>query len=382
MFKKMLKVLHLFAINFLMLIFKIIPINNRKIFIISYYGKGFGDNPKYIVEELLRVNNDYKIIWGVKKGVDVSNFPPQVKICRYFGLLAAFHLATSKIWIDNCRKPPVLKRKKQVYLQTWHGFALKRIERDVEEKLSKYYTYCAKADSKKIDLIISDSKFMSEIYRKSFWYNGEIVEWGSPRNDILINGQSHALKKVRDFFNITNKKIILYAPTFRADGSLSPYSIDYDRLRQCCKRKFGEDFIVLVRLHPNIVQRCQDLLFEEGKIINATYYADMQELLLASDICITDYSSLMFDFALSGKPCFQFATDIEEYKQDRNFYFEIDKLPFTVSCNNDELENNILNFEESKYKEHLQRFYQKVGMIMDGKATIRTVEYILKIMGG
>lgn len=379
MVKKIFKIINLITNNFLMFVFRIFPINRRKIFVVNYFGKGFGDNAKYIVEELLSREQDCEIVWAVSKGVDKSAFPKQVKLCRYFNFTAAFHAATAKIWIDNCRKFPILKRKQQVYLQTWHGFALKRIEKDVVSNLGKYYVRFAKADSKMIDLIISDSKFMTQIYQNAFWYDGKVVEWGSPRNDVIIKGEPSLLLKVRRFYGVEDdKKIVLYAPTFRASGSIEAYDIDYHRLRVCCKQRFGGDFVVLVRLHPNIVQKCKDLTFKEGEIINATYYPDMQELLAASDICISDYSSLMFDFALSKKPCFQFATDIEDYKLDRNFYFEIDSLPFPLSKSNDELEQSILAFDKQEYEEKLGRFYKKVGMIMDGNGAKRCVDYILE----
>ena len=378
MIKKLYKGIRLFLSNCLILLFWLCPIK-RKIFVTSYYGKGYGDSPKYIIDEILKKYPNVKIVWSIKKDVDTTIFPKSIKVCRNDSLTMLFHLATAKIWIDNCRKFPVLKRKKQLYIQTWHGFALKRIEKDVASHLGKYYVRFAKADSKMIDLIVSDSKFMTEIYQKAFWYNGKIAEWGSPRNDIIVNEDNVALLKVYNFYNIEpNKKIILYAPTFRADNSIEAYSIDYNRLRASCKKKFGDDFVILVRLHPNIMEKCKELTFIEGEIINATYYPDMQELLMASSICITDYSSLMFDFALSKKPCFQFATDIEDYKKDRNFYFEIDSLPFPLSKNNDELEQSILAFNIEEYQKGLEAFFESVGMIRDGKASGLCAEWIVK----
>ena len=356
-----------------------LPIQKNKIVVSSYYGRGYGDNPKYIIEELLKDKQKLNIIWIVKTLSEKDSLPANVKACKAKSFLNIYHLATARVWIDNCRKSFRYKKKKQVYLQTWHGFALKRIEKDVEGHLGESYVKCAIKDSKNTDIIISDSRFMTGIYQKSFWYNGEIVEWGSPRTDIILNPRVEIYKNVRNYFGVSNdKKIVLYAPTFRADHSIEPYNIDYNRLKESCENRFGDKFVVLVRLHPNIISKCEFLKFKEGEIINATYYPDMQELLVASDICITDYSSLMFDFALSYKPCFQFATDIQDYKKDRNFYFEIDKLPFSVAQNNDELVKNILEFNREKYEEKLLEFYNKVGMIRDGQASRRCAKYILQ----
>ena len=120
--------------------------------------------------------------------------------------------------------------------------------------------------------------------------------------------------------------------------------------------------------------------YDGCNIINANKYPDMQELLCATDIVITDYSSLMFDFALSKKPCFLFATDIERYKNDRNFYFDLIQLPFMVAETNELLVENILSFDESIYKGQLCEFFRNVGMIMDGQASKSVTEVILGIM--
>lgn len=355
-----------------------LPIQKNKIVISNCYGRGYGDNPKYIVDELLKAKRNLKIVWIIKNIEEVNLLPKDIEICEVNTLKCIHHLSTAKIWIDNFRKFFKYKKKKQIYIQTWHGFALKRIEKDVADHLGEAYVKGAIKDSKYTDIIISDSQFMTSLYQKSFWYDGDVVEWGSPRNDIIIHPREELYKKVRDYFGLSeDKKIVLYAPTFRADHSTEPYNIDYDKLRASCKKRFGKDFVVLVRLHPNIMYKCEFLKFKEGEIVNATHYADMQELLVASDICITDYSSLMFDFALSHKPCFQFATDIESYKKDRNFYFEIDKLPFSVAQNNEELVKNILEFSQEEYEKRLIEFYNKVGMIMDGNASERCAEYIL-----
>lgn len=360
------------------MICRALPIDRKKITIISYYGRGYGDNPKYIVEELLKSDDKLRLIWLVKNDDEKTTLPKAVKACKIDSLKSLYHLATSKIWIDNCRKTNAkYKRKNQFYIQTWHGFALKRIEKDAESKLSPGYVKGARIDSKHIDCIISCSDFMSEIYRNAFWYNGKILKIGAPRNDIFINGDAATRDKVFTYYNINqNKKIVLYAPTFRADWSTDAYSIDYQRLLSACKTRFGCDFVVLTRFHPNIAALSQNFEWSDN-IINASYYSDMQELMVASDIIITDYSSVMFDFALTYKPCFQFATDIDAYKDDRNFYFELDHLPFTVSKNNDELERDVLNFDDEQYKKDLDEFYSKVGMIRDGLASKKCAELII-----
>jgi len=198
-------------------IFRIFPIQKNKIFFQNYNGKGYGDNSKYIAEELLRCGYDLILVWAVRRKYK-GNIPKKIKTVPYISIRAIYECATAKIWIDNCRKQLfVRKREEQYYIQTWHGtINFKKVEKDVENKLLSFYVKHAKYDSTIADLFLSDSKFTSQLYRSSFWYNGEILECGTPREDILINQNQHLKEKVRKYFNISEKtKIILYAPTFR-----------------------------------------------------------------------------------------------------------------------------------------------------------------------
>lgn len=357
-----------------------IPIQNNKIVIENYGGKGYGDNAKYIVNQLLAKNTNVRIIWILKNAEDAKDLPEGVEYCLDKTISSAYHLRTAKVWIDNCRKAFPYKREKQFYLQTWHGFALKRIEKDASDNLTKGYVRGAIRDSKHISLIVSCSRFMTEIYKKSFWYDGEVVELGAPRNDIIIRNNVEVRNKVINRFGISDKRgIILYAPTFRVDKSLESYSLDYNMIRKVCEQKFGKDFAIFVRLHPSMSNRTLNVEFNND-IFNATKYNDMQELLCAADIVITDYSSLMFDFALSKKPVFLFATDINNYRNDRNFYFDLESLPFTIAQTNNELMSNIIDFNDSKYSKDVSNFFERVGMIRDGNAAEKCAELICNVI--
>ena len=378
--RKLLKIAYSLFCGVCWIIFRAFPICKRKVVISSYYGRGYGDNPKYIAQALLKKNKDIKIIWLVKNKNERKSLPNGIKAVRVHSVGRIYHLSTAKVWIDNCRKEFLFKRKKQVYLQTWHGFALKRIEKDVADKLPPKYVSNAKHDSKYTDCIVSCSSFMTKIYREAFWYDGDIVEWGAPRNDMFISDSGDVKESVYDFYNLPfETKTVVYAPTFRVDCSLDAYSIDYARLKRACEERFGGKFVVLVRLHPNIAAKSEELgITYNDDIINATYYPDMQELLCACDIVISDYSSLMFDFALSYKPCFQFATDIDAYKGDRNFYFDLSDMPFPMATNNDELEGKVLSFDDEHYRSSLAEFYKSVGMVMDGKSSEKCADMIIK----
>lgn len=358
--------------------YRLFPVEKNKIVVTSFYGRGYSDNPKGIVDALLRRNANLKIVWLVKPGAE-SSLPAGVTPVPYDSLRRVKELSTAKVWIDNNRKGARIKRKNQYYLQTWHGLALKRIERDVADKLPAYYERYAQRDSAQCDVIISNCSHMTRIYRESFWFDGEILEYGSPRNDILFDAPAAYRKKVRDLFGLPqNRKLILYGPTFRADHSLDAYRLDCDALRQACHDRFGGDWTVLVRLHPAVEQLSGGLFAYDGDTIcNATIYPDITELLAAVDLTITDYSSLMFDFALTGRPCFQFATDIAQYQNDRNFYFSLDKLPFPLATSNTQLAQNIRSFDPDAYNCRWQAFARSFGLCEDGQASERCADWIL-----
>jgi CDP-glycerol glycerophosphotransferase len=369
-------------IEWIYYILRVFPLNNKKIVITSYYGKGYGDNGKYIVEELTNRNFNYDLVWIVNNN-GYNNFPKQVRTVLSGSLKAKFEEVTAKVWIDNCRKSSLVrKRKGQFYIQTWHGgIALKQVERDAEVKLHTSYIQNAKNDSKMADLFISNSKFCTNMYRSAFWYNGEIFECGSPRCDILINKKNEVDDKVRNYFNIdTNRNILVYAPTFRANHNTNVYNINFGELVKILEKKFGGNWVIMVRLHPNISNK-DNFIEYNSTIINATSYDDMYELLAVSDVLITDYSSTMFEFSYAKKPVFLYASDIEEYIDDRNFYFDIRSLPYPLAEDNYQLFDVVEKFDESKYKIDVSEFLSELGNLEQGDASRRVVDVIDKVIG-
>ena len=380
-----------FYYNFILLfllgnLFKIIPINENKIVVCSYYGMDYGDNPKAIIDYILEKDKEkkYKIIWVLNSDFyKKNNLPDKIKKVKYETISCLYELVTAKIWIDNSRKKFVpSKRKKQFYIQTWHGgLCLKKVEKDAEDSLPKLYIKRAKKDSKNADLFISNSKWESKLYKKSFWYNGKILEYGLPRNDILINNENHK-KIVKETFKKIGidekKKVLLYAPTFRKDFKLDHYNINFKRIIESLKKKDGCDWIILIKLHPNVANK-SNLLKLPVNVINVSNYSDLYSLMLISDALITDYSSLMFDYGYLNRPILIYAPDIEKYNDDRGFMFNLYDLPFSISKNNNSLCNNILNFNNKEYLQKLSNFYKKVGLCETGKSSKKVAEIIMKV---
>ena len=361
----------------------ILPVDKKKVVFSSYYGRGYSDNPKAIAEAMLAAKTDAKLVWLVKNEKEAATLPAGITPCPHDSAKRIWALATARVWVDNCRKYERFKKKNQYYLQTWHGFPLKKIEKDALESLPADFEKGAIRDSKFTDLLLSNSAFDTEVLRRCFWYDGEIAEYGTPRNDAFFHPDPQVLAKVRKTFALPEgRKLVLYAPTFRADHSIDAYALDAVRLQQACCKGLGGEWTVLIRLHPNVAGQSKTLFSYDGdRIVDATMYPDMQELLSAADVLITDYSSSMFDFALSGKPCILFTLDIDAYTKDRNFYFSLRELPFPLSESNDALVELVANFNLEKYQNDRKAFYERLAFCEDGKASERCARWIEEKLG-
>lgn len=361
----------------LCLLMRIFPIKQNKIVCCNMKGKRYGDNPKYIADELLAQNADCEIVWLMKPEFE-AELPKEIRRARYNIFSIAYELATAKVWIDSNTKPlGTLKRKGQYYIQTWHGsYGLKKMYGDIPDKINLFDKVNIQYNSKIQDLFVSNSKFYSEIYHRAFWYNGEIMEVGSPRNDIFFTENELCKEKVQNYFHAKGKKMALYAPTYRNDFGMDAYHLDFERLRGNLEKRFGGEWIILVRLHPHNMIDAESFIEYSDTIQNATGYSVMQELLVACDILISDYSSCMFDFVTTKKPCFIYASDAAKYKDEHDFYFDVDKLPFSLAQNNDEMEQVVLNFDDGSYQINLQELFDKVGLCENGTACKKVVEKI------
>lgn len=361
-------------------VFRLLPIKRNKILFIGYYGSQYGCSPKYLSQYFSENDKDLKLIWAFTQPqkYNIEN----ITAIRYYSLRYFYELATSKVIITNYRLPEYFKkRNKQFYIQTWHSsLRLKMIENDAVNTLPESYVKMAKYDSSQIDLLLSGCKFSSEIFKRAFWYNGEIFECGTPRCDILFQQNESIIKSIKDRIGIkSDDKILLYAPTFRKGNNLSAYDIDFNRILNELNQQ--GNWKVLIRLHPHLQDYSSELVKNNDSIIDVTKYDDIQELLLISDLLISDYSSLMFDFAITKKPCVLYTSDLEEYlKKDRNLYFNINELPFPICRNNSELIETIKAFDIEKYINALNKFHLKIGSFEDGNASKRVYEKVIKII--
>lgn len=335
----------------------LLPIQENKVYLTNFNGRGFADNQKYIALELMKSPGKYKLVWLLQNPKE-QKLPEGILGVKTGSFREIYHMATAKYWINNVRFNQYFKKRKgQYYIQTWHaGLGFKRIEKDVEDTLSPEYIRMAKIDSAAIDVIVSNGKFMTEHFKRIFWYDGEFLEKGHPRNDIFYTAGEKEKQEIYKKLGIDpHKKTVLYAPTFRADYGLSAYDMDYERVLSVLKKKFGGDWVLLVRLHPNLFDKFDALNLKGKNIINASSYSDMQELLFASDVMITDFTSAMFEFAIMDKPCFLYASDLETYMQERGL-ITLEEVPFPKTDSNEGLEEMILAYDRESYLKKVHDF--------------------------
>ena len=358
-------------------LFRFFPVKNNKIVICSYYGKGYGDSPKYIVNELLTRKKNLDIVWLVNN-IEME-IPEGIRKVKYNSIRSFYELTTAKIWIDNCRKPYyVLKRKNQFYLQTWHSsLRLKKIEKDVINELSPKYIKNAKSDSKKMDLLTVGCKFSEDMYDRVFWYNGEKLCCGTPRCDLFFDEKIKAELnlKIRNKYNLKNKKIILYAPTFKKNYETDDVSINFEDILK--KINLSDEYVFLVRLHPI----SKKIVKEDKNVLNFTDYPDIQELITICDFFITDYSGCCFDAMFADKPCVLYTPDLDLYlKNERSLCFDFDKLPFQKIMKPDDLVNAILNFDYDKYLAEINNFKLEIGSYEKGIASSQIADVIENVI--
>ncbi|MDO4621177.1 MAG: CDP-glycerol glycerophosphotransferase family protein [Lachnospiraceae bacterium] len=350
-------------------VLKVLPVKENRISFLCYNCTQYSCNPKYITEYLHRTYGDkYELIWFYTDENVRKLFPSYVKAYRKNSPAYFCSLLTSRFVISNVTLPRVVDfRKEQICINTWHGTAFKG---DSNSHGNDYNRF---------NYFLAENELTAGVLRRpdSFAYTGEIEKTGMPRNDCLIRGDSERAAKVRETLGIRqDEKILLYAPTFRDTEGEDAFEIDFRALQQSLVDRFGGEWRILLRFHH----------MQKGRpsaehAVDVTSYPDMQELLLASDILITDYSSSMWDFSLMQKPVFLFSGDLEHYiKEERgDFYYPYSRLPFPTAADSRELCSRIAQFEEEAYLSAVSEYHRELGRFnICGDATEKFVKKFLK----
>jgi CDP-glycerol glycerophosphotransferase len=352
---------------------------------LSWKGKQCADNPLAIAEELRRRGDDREHIWAVNDFSVPAPDGARVVLSStedYYEVLARSRYLIANDDMGTAYQ----KRDGQVYVQTWHGTPLKRIGFDIGQPRfisgTRYFDVLA-GDVAKWDLLISPNPFSTQIMRRAFRYEGEILESGYPRNDLLHSGDADcAAADVRRRLGLADgKRVVLYAPTWRdnqyyASGRYRfDFRLDLDRAWQ----ELGGDHVFLIRGHHHMAEDVPSGTRPDFAI-NVTAYPDISQLLLVTDILVTDYSSVMFDFAPTGRPMLFFTYDLEQYRDDlRGFYFDFEaEAPGPLLASSDDVIAAIADIAavSAQHRASYEKFRAKFCPLDDGKAAARACDRI------
>lgn len=369
----------------------------------SFNGKSYSCSPKAIYEYMLTQSKykDYKFVWAFEEPEKYKYLENNrnTKVINMIGKEYYNVMASSKYWIHNYRVADhIYPKDDQIYVQCWHGTPLKRLGYDIKSGNNALNTaeeiqFKYKVDADKFKFILSPSKFASEKFitawnLKAINKENTVLEQGYPRNDRLINYDSEDIKRIKLQLGIENsdKKIILYAPTWRDNqhdssvGYTYKTEVDFDKLREA----LGDEYIILFRAHYLVVNSF-DFSRYKGFVYDVSSYNDINDLYIVSDVLVTDYSSVFFDYANLRKPMIFYMYDFEAYKNEmRDFYIDIDELPGPIIKNDDEQEliSEIKKAADQeayakKYGSKYIDFHNKYNYLDDGNAAQRVAEIIL-----
>lgn len=372
---------------------KVLPIKKGIIVFESNVGRNYTGNPRYIYEEMVRQGLDkkYTCVW-VFEDVSTAVLGNALKIrrtrFRFF-----YYMAVAQVWVSDSRLPKYLtKRKGNTYIQTWHGTPLKKLALDMDvlsmggnTNIEGYHNNFV-ANSRTWDYLISQNGFSSETFKRCFDFKKTMLEIGYPRNDILVNENSK--EKIDEYKKQLglplDKKIILYAPTWRDDQYYSKgkykfvTAMDYDKMREA----LGDEYVMIVKYHY-LVKEQLDWEAYKGFIYQYNETQDIAQLYLVSDMLITDYSSVMFDYSILRRPMVFFAYDMDSYKTNlRGFYFDfLEAAPGPIVMTNEEMIAAIKEYNESQWEDKYQAFHDKFNHVDDGQASRKIVQLICEKIG-
>ena len=333
-------------------------------------------NPKYIALELAKCCPEADIVWllGAAEYRMCKGKPVVGRAVPYWTLRAFSEISTAVVLVDNAQgllmagMPP--KREGQFYINTWHGsLGIKRLDTassEITERIARMSAY---------DVVLTNSDFEEAVFRSSFFPNSKLLRAGHPRNDVFFlpaEDKAAIRRRVKKALGITESEhIALFAPTFREDAFASQDSLpDFKAWARACEDRFGGTWKVALRLHPHDAKALSEGLFSLPQgVLDLSSYPDMQELLLAVDVGITDYSSWIFDFLLGGGPGFIYAPDKSRYDEARGFYYPLEETPFPIAKDEESLCLNLRAFDQELYGQRMAEFLKARGCMEDGMAS-------------
>ncbi|WP_400243442.1 CDP-glycerol glycerophosphotransferase family protein [Niallia sp. JL1B1071] len=371
-------------------LFKVVgyfPAKKYTIVFESYLGKQYSCNPRAIYEYIQNNHSEFKTYWSVNPRY-LKNFEGKhLNVVPRFSIKWLFIMARADFWVSNSRLPLwIPKPKHTTYLQTWHGTPLKKLAADMDEvhmpeTNTKMYKNNFLYEAKNWDYLISPNAYSSEIFKSAFQFNKKMIESGYPRNDILHKNHSkEEIDKMKEKFSIPlDKKVLLYAPTWRDDQfyKKGKYKFDLELDLHKLRKELEDEFVVILRMHYLVAENF-DLSPYKGFAYDFSNYEDIRELYLISEILITDYSSVFFDYGNLKRPMIFFVYDIESYRDKlRGFYFDFEKTaPGPLVKTTEEVIASVHELKDSVSSQKFNDFYNKFCYLEDGHASSRVVNEV------
>ncbi len=367
---------------------KLLPVNPRIILFESNLGRNYTGSPKAIYEELVRqgLDREYRCYFILEH--PETKIPGAAETVKRTRLKYFYLFAVAGTWVCDTRLPKfIIKRPECTYIQTWHGTPLKKLALDMDtvymagEKGIDNYKKNFYENAQTWDYLISQNHFSTEIFRRAFCFGKEMLEIGYPRNDVLFtkNNEKDIIELKQRLGIPLDKRVLLYAPTWRDNEfygkgkyKFNP-PMDFNALRDSLE----EDTVMIVKYHYLVMDQI-DWSPYQGFIYSCDLSYDISDLYLVSDMMITDYSSVMFDYSLLKRPMLFFCYDLEEYKDTlRGFYFDfLAEAPGPVALTTEELIASIKSYDTALYREKQEAFYRKYNHADDGHASEKVVELI------
>lgn len=386
--KQMLKKLILIQYRFMT---KVLPIRKNVIVFQSNVGRNYTGNPKSIYEEMVAKKLDQRFRCYYILDNPHQTIPGNGKTVRNSRFFYYYLMAVAGIWISDARFPNyIIKRKGVTFLQTWHGTPLKKLALDMDslsmadEGTLEEYQENFRRSSKTWDYLIAQNEFSSQIFKRAFDFHGTMLEIGYPRNDVLFRKNNpECIVELKKKLGIPlDKKVLLYAPTWRDDAYYDKSSykfvspLDFKKVKDA----LSSDYIMIVKYHY-MVKECIDWSIYDGfyRVFDNSY--DIADLYLVSDMLITDYSSVMFDYSLLKRPMLFYAYDLEQYKNTlRGFYFDFEKeAPGPIFTTTEEFITQVINYEPNSYKDKYELFDKKYHSYESGNAAEQVIKLICSL---
>lgn len=307
---------------FLKIMGKFIKIDEKMILFVVYGGKRYDDSPRFVYEAMKKDKRfqDFKFVWAFEKPDEFKQIPNNEKI--KIDTLEYFKKAIkAKYWFTNssCLRGLNFQKKENLNFLFQHGMAgIKKLGNDLKN-FNKSFRLTTNIPSY---AIIIEGKKEEEILRKAWNYNGEFWNIGIPRNDDLLSRSELDIINLKEKLGIPlNKKVILYAPTFREYQRDSKYTtylkppFNFDKW----KKELGNEYVFLITAHYE-VEKLINVPKDNNFIINAFGYPYINDLMIVSDLLISDYSSIIWDYSILGRPILSYAYDYDVYVKERGLY--------------------------------------------------------------